>query len=361
MIGYSEQLVIVDEVIDALDVSQHDPRALKVYNIVHLEASDAKKKLEELEVIGKSNKTASTVPSIFAAKTSSSAKTGSAETTEGAAMEETQVTVLEATNSLLINATDEQHSRIGTVIRHIDVAPQDLRILRVYDIKHIDAGNVKKKLVELELVGKKGKSSANAASAPDTTAVMVSNVGADMAILQEPQVTVREATNSLLINATEEQHARIAKIIDHIDVTQQDLRTLKVYEIQYVDADEVKKKLAEFELIGKRRAGTSTTTATSELLPSAETGNTDMKEQATMQEPQVAVLDSTNSLLINATEFQHAQMESIIKHVDTEVRTEAIPYEIYFLENQDPEALAGVLGKLIQETIKDKEAKTSRL
>jgi type II secretory pathway component GspD/PulD (secretin) len=359
MIGYAEQLAVVEEVIDALDVAQHDPRAMKVYNIVHLSASDAKKKLEELEVIGKPSQTAGAVPSVFTSRTSSSSKTGSTDTMERAAMEETQVTVLETTNSLLINATDEQHNRIGTIIRHIDVAPQDLRILRVYDIKHIDAENVKKKLAELELVGK--KSPADSAAAREPTAVTKGDAGADVATMQEPQVTVREATNSLLINATEKQHARIATIIDYIDVVQQDLRTLKVYDIQYVDADEVKKKLTEFELIGKKRTGKSTTTPASGPLPSVKTGNTDTKEQTTMQEPQVAVLESTNSLLINATEFQHAQMASIIKHVDAEVRKEAIPYEIYFLENQDPEALAEVLGKLIQETIRDKEDKIEQV
>jgi len=46
---------------------------------------------------------------------------------------------------------------------HIDVAPQDLRILRVYDIKHIDAGDVKKKLSELELIGKKSPADPTAA------------------------------------------------------------------------------------------------------------------------------------------------------------------------------------------------------
>ncbi|UCC22223.1 MAG: hypothetical protein JSW23_10575, partial [Planctomycetota bacterium] len=41
----------------------------------------------------------------------------------------------------------------------------------------------------------------------------------------------------------------------------------------------------------------------------------------------------------------------------SETIQQAIPYEIYSLENQKPEDLAAVLEKLIQETVKDKEGK----
>jgi general secretion pathway protein D len=71
----------------------------------------------------------------------------------------------------------------------------------------------------------------------------------------------------------------------------------------------------------------------------------------------VVVIESTNSLLVNATAEQHIQIATIISYVDSETLQRAIPYEIYALENQDPENLAEVLQKFIQETIKDKEGK----
>ena len=54
---------------------------------------------------------------------------------------------------------------------------------------------------------------------------------------------------------------------------------------------------------------------------------------------------------------QHIRIATIISYVDSETLQRAIPYEIYALENQDPEDLAEVLQKFIQETIKDKEGK----
>ncbi len=51
----------------------------------------------------------------------------------------------------------------------------------------------------------------------------------------------------------------------------------------------------------------------------------------------------------------------IIGYVDSEAEQASIPYVLYPLENQDPDELAGVLQKLIQETIKDKEGKIEKI
>jgi len=78
-----------------------------------------------------------------------------------------------------------------------------------------------------------------------------------------------------------------------------------------------------------------------------------------MEEPQVIIIESTNSLLVNATAEQHARIAVIIGYVDSETELASIPYVVYPLENQDPEELAEVLNKLILETTtkQDKEAK----
>jgi general secretion pathway protein D len=84
-------------------------------------------------------------------------------------------------------------------------------------------------------------------------------------------------------------------------------------------------------------------------------------EMTAADSSQVVVLEVTNSLLINATMPQHERIQKIIEQVDTEATKETIPYEIYFLENQDPEHLATVLGKLIQETITSADGKIEKV
>ena len=73
------------------------------------------------------------------------------------------------------------------------------------------------------------------------------------------------------------------------------------------------------------------------------------------------IIEPTNSLLVNATDEQHAQVELILKYVDSVTDTTNIPYVIYPLENQKPEDLAGILEKLIQETVKDKDGKIEKV
>jgi len=273
----------------------------------------------------------------------------------------------ERTNRILIIGYEEQLVIVDELIEALDVAQQDLRTLSVYNVKHLNADQVKRKLQELEIIGKAAQTSRTFATAPTLGPSPSTRTGMTDAIegplVEEPQVVVLATTNSLLINATEEQHARIETIISFVDVAPQDLRTLRVYEIEHIDADEMKRKLQELEIAGRATltAGTSRMTPTSGLPPSATTSETRMMEGAAAEEPQVVVLAATNSLLINATEEQHAQIATIIGYVDTESREQAIPYEIYFLENQEPNRLAGVLEKIIRETITDKEAKIEKV
>lgn len=172
-----------------------------------------------------------------------------------------------------------------------------------------------------------------------------------------------ERTNRILIIGYEEQLVMVDQLIDALDVAQQDLRTLRVYDVKHLNADQVKKKLEELEIIGKaaQTSRTSPAAPTAAPSPSARTGTTDTIEGTLVEEPQVVVLATTNSLLINATEEQHAQIATIIGYVDTESPEQAIPYEIYFLENQEPNRLAGVLEKIVRETITDKEAKIEKV
>jgi type II secretory pathway component GspD/PulD (secretin) len=218
MIGYAEQLAIVNLVIETLDVAQYDPRILKVYDIVYLNAAEAKEKLEEFELIGQSNRVRSGSPPVFVSNVSSPGSAGRTNVTDWTAVEETQVTILEATNSLLIKATEEHQTWIETVICRIDVPQQDMRALRVYHIQHVDAKEVEKMLSEFGLIGSDGGSSGESERITESMPVLPRDAGDEAATMLKPQVAVLESTNSLLINAAESQHRRMADIIEHVDV-----------------------------------------------------------------------------------------------------------------------------------------------
>ena len=80
-----------------------------------------------------------------------------------------------------------------------------------------------------------------------------------------------------------------------------------------------------------------------------------MTEKGLVEEPQVVVVEATNSLLVNATVEQHAKIAHIIEFVDSETLTNEIPYKIYPLENSAPKHLSEVLQSLIQETVEQQK------
>jgi type II secretory pathway component GspD/PulD (secretin) len=165
-----------------------------------------------------------------------------------------------------------------------------------------------------------------------------------------------ERTNRILMIGYKNELDMVDDLIGALDVEQQDLRTLRLYEIQHVGAEEVRNKLAELGIIGGgvsagRVPGGAKAPAPAAPQPAGVAG------EPLVEEPQVVIIESTNSLLVNATDEQHIQIATIISYVDSETMMQAIPYVIYPLENQKPGDMAAVLQQLIQETIKDQEGK----
>ncbi len=173
-----------------------------------------------------------------------------------------------------------------------------------------------------------------------------------------------ERTNRILMIGFENELAIVDGLIDALDVQQQDMRTLRIYDIQHVDAQEVRSKLQELGIIGAGEAAPSgrigAAKAAAPAAPPAAPAAAPVSG-GLVEEPQVVIIASTNSLLVNATAEQHVQIAMIIGYVDSVTLEDAIPYEIYPLENQNPKDLADVLQQLIQETVKDKEGKIQQV
>ncbi|RKY21232.1 MAG: hypothetical protein DRP62_08125, partial [Planctomycetota bacterium] len=169
-----------------------------------------------------------------------------------------------------------------------------------------------------------------------------------------------ERTNRIMMIGLAEQLDAVEKLIDVLDVEQRDLRTLRLYEIQHVGAEEVKEKLTELGIIGGGKGkGTTPYKPTKDKTAPSSAGG--VVSEPLVEEPQVVIIDATNSLLVNATDEQHSRIASIIGYVDSETLEQAIPYEIYQLENQSPVEIAEILNKLVQETVKDKEGKIQKV
>ncbi|MEJ2703353.1 MAG: secretin N-terminal domain-containing protein, partial [Sedimentisphaerales bacterium] len=191
----------------------------------------------------------------------------------------------------------------------------------------------------------------------------------------EPSVYVEadERTNRILMVGFDEQLDDVEKLIETLDVAQQDLRSLESYNIEHVDAEEVKAKLEELGIIspsltspyynsrltGDSKSPTASSPTAARTRSPAAIAKMQQSEtaQTPLDEPQVVVIEQTNSLLVNATAEQHAKIHKIVEYVDSEPKEGDIPVKIYPLENQSPDHLAEVIKPLIEETIMDKEGK----
>jgi general secretion pathway protein D len=183
-----------------------------------------------------------------------------------------------------------------------------------------------------------------------------------------------ERTNRVLMIGAEKQLVVVEQLVDALDVEQQDLRALQLYRMKHVDAEEVALKLQELGIISRlpesstsSRYGTTSQRLTPQLpgqprppTPAATPDvqvppNTEVTEKGLVEEPQVVVVEATNSLLVNATAEQHAKIAHIIEYVDSETLTDEIPYKLYPLKSSSPNHLAEVLQSLIQETVEQQK------
>jgi len=288
--------------------------------------------------------------------------------------------VVEETRSLIVTCYAHRMERVERLIEMVD-RPGRPKAFRFRALKHTTAGTLCRKVEMLvsELQTGPVEISPLVEGSPAglrVRAPLMMSSGDPMQTLDsgfpnfgEPRTVYLDAderTNRILMVGLPEQLAVVDEVIDALDVVQQDQRAFKSYEIKHLDAGEVRKHLAEFKLVDEKETRTEghldipPVHVDSGEAPVARTA-AGKSEVSDREKPQVSVVRASNSLLINATPIQHVRIAHVIEYVDTIAREESIPYEIYFLENQDPEHMAEVLRRLLQESIEETEAKIEKV
>jgi general secretion pathway protein D len=315
----------------------------------------------------------------------------------------TSITAIPETKTLILTGYSHRMARIQALLNIVD-RPGEPRKFRFRQLQYTMAETLAPKLQSLaEQLGTLSITIAET-SAPDTTPARVSPKRANETA-QQYQLRVRQAeqaaararagvrtpttaqqpdtaqptvyldaderTNRILMIGLDKQLEEVEELISTLDVVQQDLRSLELYKINHVDAEDVKKQLEELGIIspsltspysssritsGAKPPTTPQTTAAARQ-PTLSRTQRDEYSEAPTEEPQVIVVEPTNSLLVNATAEQHVEIAEILSYVDAETDKSEIRYKIYPLENQSPEHLVTVLEPLIQESVLDKEGK----
>ncbi|MEN6336840.1 MAG: secretin N-terminal domain-containing protein, partial [Phycisphaerales bacterium] len=349
---YAHRMARVEQLVEMVD-RPGKPREFRFRQLQHAAAGTITRKILALagELEGIAISVGSTAPDAQAPRNAQPAAPA-ARATAAAVYLDTD----ERTNRILMIGPCEQLETVEGLIDTLDVPQQDLRTIHVYHVKRTAAQDALEKLTQLGLIDRSGQAM-KAGKTQGTPSGAAESVQED-----ELQVVLLEATNSLLVNATAGQHSQLRMVLDYIDVAPQDQRTMKVYTIRHVDADDVARKLEQLAIFSQAgvSTGTAVKTGSAGLAQATPAVVTTATNALTPDTPQVVVLEVTNSLLVNATPGQHQRIDSVIQYIDMEAPKESVPYEIYFLENQDPEQLSQVLGKLIQETVLSADGKVEK-
>jgi general secretion pathway protein D len=233
MIGLVKDLQIINELIDSLDLPKRDPRRIERYKIEHVDADEVMSALSSLGIISYSSSSRSgssryqsrTQPRTgTSGRPTTPSRTGTTGTTASGAPilpgEEPQIVTLASTNSLLVNATDEQHEQVVMIIGHVDRELEDAAnpyvIYRLENQKPEDLAEVLDKIVNATLSGSsKGRTGSKDPKISTGSSTRSSGPMAS----QEDVITIvpDENTFSLIVYASRKNQEQIARMITELD------------------------------------------------------------------------------------------------------------------------------------------------
>jgi len=346
MIGYPEELKLIEQLVDTLDVAQADARSAYIYNIDNISAEQVLEKLQKLEVLKASGS------GIKAA--SKDTKTNA---DGGGLTDEPLVSVLEATNQLLVRATPDQHAQISEFLDYIDVAPESIRILAYYEIENIDAAAAKRILEELDLISA-GVRTVTSSYTPGPNEPVsrqssrTSDKGMPDVLTDKPQVVVSESTNSLLVKATKEQHDRLARIIKYIDrKAANEKLSYHIYPVENSSPEHISDMLERL---------------ISETIKEDKEGKI---EKAKELREQITIVPDSNtySLVVHASQKNHEWIENLITKLDMRrpqvlidvtlvevTRTDTFEYDLNLVAN----AKDAVIGNIALDPIQKVDSRS---
>jgi general secretion pathway protein D len=200
--GKTEDLDALENLVLELDVPPIELQEVKAYPLTYISAANALVSLQEL---GLADTGAPVARTPTTRRTTTRTRTPTRTTQEvGGSGAAARITVLEATNTLIIRATPEEHDRIAAFLKVADIDQIDQQRIRVYPIERRlakDVADYLKSVFQSDSID------------PRTRAPVPGVEGA-------PVIVAIEDINAVVANATPAQHQQIRGLIDAIDATQ---------------------------------------------------------------------------------------------------------------------------------------------
>ena len=305
---------------------------------------------------------------------------------------------IEETKTLIVTGYSDRMGRITSLLDIIDI-PGVKRDFRFRELKYTLAENIVPKVETLaEQLGDVEitvSSQAGPAPTPTTTRdergrlirtpATAAGSSSSIATGQGKRgvfLDFDERTNRILMIGETEELETVMGLIDSFDVPQLDLRELKQYELEHIDATEAQDMLFELGVIsqGSNKTGSSsrqrtvatpggtarTTTATRTPAAATVAGSASGEDLMNKEAPQVVAMETRNTLFINANQEQHAQIKATLALLDQEPKEDAVPVQVYKLRNvslqrgsdEGGSDIVETLNNIISKVVKDDQGKT---
>lgn len=224
------------------------------------------------------------------------------------------ITANTQSNSVVVAAPAESMELITTIIEELDqsAANATIPVVRLYEVKHAEVS---------EMV-----SSLQATFAPTTTRGRPRQGARTEAPVT---ITGNEGARLIIISATAEKQKLIAELLTDLDNRHsRDAYLVKVYKIENADAQSLQAALMA-------------------ALGSQQTGRGRPRNQATSTAGglRISADRSSNSLVVRATETQHAEIAALIAEMDV-VPGGQYPVRMIAISHADPSNLAQILNTM---------------
>ncbi len=198
LIGEGDDLDELEELIAILDVERKDFQEIRFYDLTYLSAEDALASLMDLGLAGAEG------IGTGAARARQQRAGGAAAEEVGGRGAAPRVSILRATNTLIVSATAEEHRRIEIFLTEADKKREEQANVRIYTLERRNPEDVAGWL----------KSVFQADSIDPKTKTPIPGIeGA-------PEIVPVQDTNSIIVSATPAQHSQIESLLIELDATQ---------------------------------------------------------------------------------------------------------------------------------------------
>ncbi len=267
-------------------------------------------------------------------------------------------------NSLVLTGRSDGIRRAALILQIIDVKTSEELKTRIFALKNADATETTKILGEVfkketqaaqrdaspfgrmfEFFGQ-GRKQPDQGPTPKTVASEIVRIVADT------------RTNSVICVATQDNLKTIQEVVDQLDGKSAELMKLKLYPLQYADADQVAKVITE--IFSEQGASSSQQKQQSgnpfrPMFMGPQPPQSGDKESAVSREVRAVTDTRTNSVVVAASEKNFLLIDDLVRNMDRQV-SDILTVKIYELKNADAKEMATSLQDIFRPQINATQA-----